>query len=151
MSKRYYETTFIVDSILEDEKVDAIITRYNNFFTKNDGEVVKTEKWGRRKLTYPIKKRVTGSYITFEFSADPSIIAKLERTYHLDDDVLRFLTVSYDKKSLETRNTYLARKEAEDKARADARLEAQHLLENPVEAVIPIEEEVKEVTETKSE
>lgn len=123
MSKRYYETTFIVDSILEDEKVDAIITRYNNFFTKNDGEVVKTEKWGRRKLTYPIKKRVTGSYITFEFTANPSIISKLERAYHLDDDILRFLTVSYDKKSLDTRNTYLARKEAEEKARAEARLE----------------------------
>jgi len=123
MAKRYYEATFIVDSILEDEKVEAIITRYISFFEKNGGEVVKTDKWGRRKFSYPIKKRTTGSYISLEFKAEPSIIAKLERAYHLDDDILRFLTISYDKKSLETRDAYKARKEAEEKSRAEAKLE----------------------------
>jgi small subunit ribosomal protein S6 len=121
MANRYYETTFIVDSILEDDKIDSIVSRYTSFFTKNGGEVVKTDKWGRRKLSYPIKKRTTGFHITIEFTGEPSIIAKLERAYHLDDEVLRFLVISYDKKSLETRNSYLARKEAEDKARAEAR------------------------------
>ena len=148
MSNRYYETTIIVDSILEDEKVDAIITRYNNFFTKNGGEVVKTDKWGRRKLTYPIKKRTTGSYVTFEFTAEPSIITKLERAYHLDDDVLRFLTVSYDKKSLETRNTYLARKEAEEKARAEAR---QELAQLELDKLNPPVVEAEAEAETKEE
>ncbi len=123
MSKRYYETTFIIDSILEDDKVESIITRYHNFFTKNGGEVAKTQIGGRRKLSYPIKRRITGNYISIEFTAEPTIIAKLERTYHLDDEVLRFLTISYDAKSLETRDAYLTRKEAEDKARAEARQE----------------------------
>jgi len=137
MSNRYYETTFIVDSILEDDKVDSIITRYINFFTKNGGEVAKTDKWGRKKLAYPIKKRTTASYISIEFTAEPSIIAKLERAYHLDDDVLRFLTVSFDKKSLETRDTYLARRAAEEKARAEAKLELIRQAENPAVEVIP--------------
>jgi len=145
MSKRYYEATFIVDSILEDDKVDAIISRYTNFFEKNGGEVVKTDKWGRRKMSYPIKKRTTGSYITIEFKAEPSIIAKLERAYHLDDDVLRFLTVSYDKKSLETRDAYKARKEAEEKARAEAKLEQAAALERPAvtEEPVAVEAEIK--------
>jgi small subunit ribosomal protein S6 len=123
MANRYYETTFIVDSILEDDKVEAILNRYINFFEKNGGEVAKTEKWGRRKLSYPIKKRTTGSIISIEFSAEPSIIAKLERAYHLDDEVLRFSTVSFDKKSLDVRNSYHARRVAEEKARAEARQE----------------------------
>jgi small subunit ribosomal protein S6 len=71
MSKRYYETTFIVDSILEDDKVETIVSRYTNFFQKNGGEVVKTDKWGRKKFSYPIKKRTTGSYISIEFTAEP--------------------------------------------------------------------------------
>jgi small subunit ribosomal protein S6 len=137
MSKRYYETTFIVDSILEDDKVDSIISRYQNLFAKNGGEVVKSEKWGRRKLSYPIKKRTTGSYITIEFRAEPSIITKLERAYHLDDDILRFLTVSYDKKSLETRDAYLARKEAEEKARAEAREQQQAEMNKTVMEELP--------------
>ncbi|MCX7878681.1 MAG: 30S ribosomal protein S6 [Ignavibacteria bacterium] len=108
---KFYETTFIVDSLLEDDKVDAIINRYNTFFSKNGAEVLKVEKWGRRKLAYPIKKRTAGSYITFEVNADPSVMAKLERAYHLDDDVLRFLTIAFDKKTLADRQVYLEKKE----------------------------------------
>jgi|SRR4030095_271600 small subunit ribosomal protein S6 len=146
MSKRYYETTFIVDSILEDDKVEAIITRYTNLFTKNGGEIVKTEKWGRKKFSYPIKKRNTGSYISIEFTSEPSIIAKLERAYHLDDDILRFLTISYDKKSLDTRNAYHTRKEAEEKARAEARQEMMQQ-ENSA-ATVPEATQVSESKET---
>lgn len=108
---KHYETTFIVDSILEDERVDAIVNKYHSFFAKNEGEVLKTEKWGRRKMAYAIKKKQTGSYVTIEFTADPSVIAKLERAYHLDDDIMRFLTVTFDKKTLEERNAYLIKKE----------------------------------------
>lgn len=108
---KHYETTFIVDSIYEDERVDSILNKYSGFFTKNGGEVLKTEKWGRRKMSYQIKRRQTGSYVTIEFTADPSVIAKLERAYHLDDDILRFLTVSFDKKTLRDRGEYLEKKE----------------------------------------
>lgn len=114
MSKKehnYYETTFIVDSIFEDDRVDSIINKYSNFVKKNEGEVVKVEKWGRKKLAYPIKKKVTGSYISIEFTSDPSVIAKLERAYHLDDDIMRFLTVTFDKQTLIERNIYLVKKE----------------------------------------
>lgn len=117
---KYYETTFIVDSIFEDDRVDSIVNKYANFFKKNEGEVIKTEKWGRRKLAYPIKKRATGSYISIEFTADPSVIAKLERAYHLDDDILRFLTVAFDKKTLDERNAYLIKKEQVMKEREAA-------------------------------
>ncbi len=148
MAKRYYETTFIVDSILEDDKVESIISRYINFFQKNGGEVAKTGKWGRRKFSYPIKKRTTGNYISIEFTADPSIIAKLERAYHLDDEVLRFLTVSFDKKSLQTRDAYLARREAEEKARAEAK---QELLLAEEKSAIEVQTEAEAQTVEKSE
>jgi small subunit ribosomal protein S6 len=107
----HYETTFIVDSIFEDERVDAIVNKYTGFFTKNGGEVLKTEKWGRKKMAYAIKKKQTGSYVSIEFTAEPSVIAKLERAYHLDDDIMRFLTVTFDKKTLVEREVYLLKKE----------------------------------------
>ena len=110
-NKRYYETTFILDSILEDDKVDIILNKYTDFIKKNSGEIVKTEKWGRRKFAYPIKKRQTGHYVTVEFTSDSDIIAKLERTYHLDDNILRFLNIAFDKKTLAERNAYFTKKE----------------------------------------
>lgn len=132
MSKKehkYYETTFIVDSILDDERVDSIVNKYSNFFVKNEGEVVKTEKWGRRKLAYQINNKPTGSYISIEFKADPSVIAKLERAYHLDEDILRFLTVAFDKKALDERNAYLIRKEMVMKEREAAAQQLQQTAE----------------------
>lgn len=108
---RNYETIFILDSILEDEKVDSIVTKYNNFLTKNGGEVNVTDKWGRKKLAYPIKKKYTAHYISLEFTAPPDLIAKLERAYHLDDDILRFLTVSFDKKTFTERKAYFDKKQ----------------------------------------
>ena len=132
MSKKahkYYETTFIVDSIFEDERVEAIINKYSAFFTKNEAEVVKVERWGRKKLAYPIKKKVTGSYISIEFTAHPSILTKLERAYHLDDDVMRFLTVTFDKKTLVERNIYLVKKEQIMKEREAAAQQLQQSAE----------------------
>ncbi len=108
---RNYETTFILDSILEDDKVDTIVGKYTNFLTKNGSEIVKTEKWGRRKFAYSIKKRQTGHYVTIEFKGTPDIVAKLERTYHLDDNILRFLNIAFDKKTLAERNAYFQKKE----------------------------------------
>lgn len=108
---RFYETTFIVDALLEDEKVDKIIDHYTKFLKKNNAEVVNVEKWGRRKLAYPIKKRLSGSYVTLEVISEPSVISKLERAYNLDEDILRYLTVSFDKKTLIERNAYLEKKE----------------------------------------
>lgn len=110
-STRFYETTFIVDALLEDEKVDKIIDHYTKFLKKNNAEVVNVEKWGRRKLAYPIKKRLSGSYVTLEVNSEPSVISKLERAYNLDEDILRYLTVSFDKKTLMDRNAYLEKKE----------------------------------------
>jgi len=107
---RNYETIFLIDSIFEDEKVDAIVTKYNNFMTKNGGEVVTTEKWGRKKLAYPIKNKYTAHYISIEFTAPTDLMAKLERAYHLDDDILRFLTVCFDKKTFGERKVYFDRK-----------------------------------------
>ena len=139
---KHYETTFIVDSIFEDERVDAMVNKYSNFFTKNSGEVLKTEKWGRKKMAYAIKKRQTGSYVSIEFKADPSVIAKLERAYHLDDDILRFLTVTYDKKTLVEREVYLLKKEqilAEREAAAKLAASPQQSTEQSAETDIVAE------------
>src|SRR5438045_7733271 len=105
-----YETIFLLDSVLEDEKVDTIVTKYNNFIAKNGGEAVNTDKWGRKKLAYPIKNKYTAHYISLEFTAPADFMAKLERAYHLDDDILRFLTVNFDKKTFAERKVYFDRK-----------------------------------------
>jgi small subunit ribosomal protein S6 len=105
-----YETIFIVDAILDDEKIESIIQKYSSFLIKNEGSIVNIDKWGRRKFAYQIKKKHTGYYISIEFTGNSSAVAKLERQYHLDDNILRYLTVSFDKRTLTERKGYFEKK-----------------------------------------
>ena len=113
-----YETIFILDSIADEDKIESQIQKYVAFLTKNGSEIVNIDRWGRRKFTYPIKKKHTGYYVSIEFASDTEITAKLERTYHLDENVLRYLTVCYDKKTLAVRKTYFDKKQQEIAYRA---------------------------------
>jgi small subunit ribosomal protein S6 len=57
------------------------------------GVVVKSDKWGSRKLAYEIKKQKKGTYVLVDFAGQTSIVAELERMLKIDDNILKFLTV----------------------------------------------------------
>jgi small subunit ribosomal protein S6 len=107
---RNYETILIADPLLEDSKIDNLAEKYSEFLKKNECVIVKVDKWGRKKFAYPIKKKLTGYYVSIEFQGAPEVITKLDKTYHLDDNVLRYLTTSFDKKTLRERQQYFEKK-----------------------------------------
>jgi small subunit ribosomal protein S6 len=127
MSKKItktYETIFILDAVLDDDKAESVINKYADFLTKNGSTIIKIDRWGRKKFAYPIKKKFTGYYASIEFSSAPGIVAKLDRTYHLDDNILRFLTISYDKKTYAEREAYFEKRQQE-LAEKEAAIEAE--------------------------
>lgn len=125
MSKTY-ETIFILDAILDDEKVESIVQKYSAFLTKNNCSVVNIDKWGRRKFAYQIKKKHTGFYISIEFTGMADVVSKLERQYHLDENIIRYLTVSFDKRTVAERKAYFEKK---------AQLEAEYREREAAEAL----------------
>ncbi len=100
---KIYESIIIINATLEDAQIEAEIEKIKDFITKNAGELRALEKWGRRRLAYPIKKKNNGFYVLYEFKAPGDIIAKLERVYLLNENVIRFLTVELNKKALKAR------------------------------------------------
>lgn len=101
--QRIYETTVIINASLEDSQIEAAIARITETITKNGGTITALNKWGRKRLAYPINKKSNGYYVNIEFMAPPALIATLERSYQLDEMVLRYLTVALDRKALEAR------------------------------------------------
>lgn len=99
-TKRQYETTFIVNAGLDDPQIDTVIEKVKDFIVKQGGEILDVNKWGRKRLAYPIQKKNNGFYVVIEFKAAPDAIAKLERFYFLEDNILRYLTVVLDKKAI---------------------------------------------------
>jgi len=98
---KQYETVFIATPVLSDTQMKEAVSKYRDFITANDGEIVHEEDWGLKKLAYPIQKKTTGFYHLFEFKADPTLIAKLELQYRRDERIIRFLTFGMDKHPIE--------------------------------------------------
>ena len=110
MTKRHYESYIILDGNFEDSAVEEIIKKYENLLTKNKVEIKNIDRIGRRRLAYQIKRKQNGFYICFEYIAEPDFTMKLERTYKLDENILRYLTVIMSKNELKSKENYLKKK-----------------------------------------
>jgi small subunit ribosomal protein S6 len=102
--KRVYETTFIINSYLEDAQIESIISKVEDTLNKNSVQINVFDKIGRKRLAYPIKKKNNGYYCYIVFEATPDFISKLERVYKLEEGILRYLTIALDKKAIAAQN-----------------------------------------------
>ena len=105
-----YETYIIFDGNLEDNTIEELIIKYENILKKNDAEIKNTDRIGRRRLAFAIKKKLNGYYVCFEFLSGPDQIAKIEKVYKLDENVIRYLTFAMDKKSIIEKEDYFKKK-----------------------------------------
>ena len=101
--KYNYETTVIINAALEDNQVESVITRIQEMITKHQGEISAANRWGRKRLAYPIKKKNNGFYVVCEFSSSGDLVARLERHFLLEENIIRFLIIGLDKKALQAR------------------------------------------------
>ncbi len=95
-----YETVIIVSASLEDEDIEKILKKYEEFFKNNNVDIIEIEKWGRKRMAYHIEKVRTGFYFLIKYRADGNFIKKLERQLQIDEQILRYLTIKLDKKAL---------------------------------------------------
>ncbi len=86
---RHYELMVILDPSLEERTVAPSLDTYLNVIRTAGGSVEKLDVWGRRRLAFEIDRQHEGYYVVVEFTAEPSVIAELERTLHLADEVIR--------------------------------------------------------------
>lgn len=88
-----YETTLVLSPILPEADWEARVSKYGGIITAAQGEIKKKEIWGIRKLSYPIKGKSQGYYVHFMYEAPGGVPRELERNIHLDEEILRYLTV----------------------------------------------------------
>src|SRR5690554_5897333 len=103
MSKNFYEFTYIINPVIEEDKFKEVVDKVNKLIEKNGGEVEEVDEWGVRRFEYPINKKSNGYYVNMYFTAPAETIAPLERALRIDDDVMRYLTLKYDSKMLRHR------------------------------------------------
>lgn len=87
-----YEILVIFDPRPTEEDVTALLTRLGDNLKGLGAEVGKTESWGKRRLTYDIRKQREGTYAVIEAKAEPAVVREFERQLRLNEQVLRFLS-----------------------------------------------------------
>lgn len=88
-----YELLYIIDNDLSEEAKEAVIAKLNAIVTDNGGSVESVEKWGTKKLAYPINFKNEGYYVLVNFSAAATLPSELERIMRITDSVVRFMVV----------------------------------------------------------
>ena len=88
-----YETVFIAEPEIPTEQVDQLVAKIKETITAHKGSVTSEDRWGRRRLAYPLRGHREGFYTVMNFTAEPTVILALEHLYNVTDSVVRQLTV----------------------------------------------------------
>ena len=89
MNTRAYELMIIIDGDQEDTMVDEIVSGVDTWIQEQSGQVVKTDKWGKRRFAYEINHKSEGHYVVLEMTTGQVDMEPLERTLRLTDEVVR--------------------------------------------------------------
>jgi len=94
---REYELYLVMDAGVEEKDVSALIEKMTQLISTGDGktsgEVIKVDIRGKRRLTFPIRKKVESQDIILDFQSPPQVLAEMERILKLNEQVLRHLIV----------------------------------------------------------
>ena len=110
MSKKFYESYVIFDGNLDDSSIEDLIKKYESLFSKNEIEIHNVVWIGRKRLAYEIEKKQNGFYVCFEIYSPADLITKFERSYVLDDSILRYLTIFVSDKTRKEKDEHFKHK-----------------------------------------
>ena len=90
---RSYQSVLILKPDLEESRVDEALGKIGEFIKSNGGAILKTEKWGKKRLAYRVKKNRFGVYLNIYHTLEPSGVIDLENKYKLFDLLIKFMVV----------------------------------------------------------
>jgi small subunit ribosomal protein S6 len=90
---RHYEVVFLVHPDQSDQ-VPGMIDRYKALIERGNGKVHRLEDWGRRQLTFPVKKIHKAHYVLMNIEVSAATLEELASAFRFNDAVLRNLVMS---------------------------------------------------------
>jgi small subunit ribosomal protein S6 len=86
---RRYELMVILDPELEERTVAPSLETYLKIIKESGGKVDKLDIWGKRRMTFEMKKKSEGIYAVIDMHCEPAAIKELDRQLNLNESVLR--------------------------------------------------------------
>lgn len=91
--EQLYEGMYILNAALSEDARKKAIEKLEGEITDKGGEIQKVIDWGRKRLAYEVNGKREGHYFLLYFTAPTSSIKELWEGYHLNEDLMRFMTV----------------------------------------------------------
>lgn len=88
---REYEAVVLLDPLIGEEVMGNSIEELKRVIPSMGGELLSVDRWGRRKLAYPIRKRIEGEYVLIKFKGDGRVVSELDRICRIREPILRHL------------------------------------------------------------
>jgi len=96
----YYEALLIVNPNLSEEDVENLSQKIKKGIEDLGASVIHMENWGKRRLTYEVKKSKKGYYLIYDCSIDSKDFAKkVDGLLRYNEEVLKYMTIKMRKKS----------------------------------------------------
>ena len=90
-----YETTFILEPGLDENRVNEEIERVSQWIRELGGEVLDVQRWGKRRLAYEIRRKRDGIYTLLLHESPGAVVKEIERRMGLNESYMRVLSVLY--------------------------------------------------------
>jgi len=90
---RDYELTVVFSPEIAGEDIDDAIERVSQLITLKEGVITEVNRWGKRKLAYPIENFREGNYALIQLKLQPNQVAELDAKLKGREEVLRHLLV----------------------------------------------------------
>jgi small subunit ribosomal protein S6 len=88
-----YEVLYILDPALGDESTAALVKKFQDLVQTEEGTILSTDEWGKRRLAYPINDLNEGYYVLMTFEAKPELPQEMDRVMKITDGVVRSLII----------------------------------------------------------
>ena len=88
---RKYELVCIVHPDQDEAAFTALIEKVKGWIADAGGTVDKVDVWGRKRLSFMIRKQREGQYVLFNLSLEPANTTTLEHNLRFMEPLIRYL------------------------------------------------------------
>lgn len=86
-----YEVMLLLPANQSEKAIKKDLAEIAKDLESRGASIVKTEEWGTRDMTYPVKGHEQGFYAYMHVQADTESIANIKKEYNLNEKILRYL------------------------------------------------------------
>jgi small subunit ribosomal protein S6 len=89
-----YELTYLISPDLSETEVKSLQEKISSLIGNKGGVLVNLNTPTKKKLAYPIKKRMEAYLSSLNFQLSPDRLIEMEKDLKVEENVLRFLIIT---------------------------------------------------------